>query len=61
MYKKSIFYDSSCNFSSGFVTDSVCEKAIFDLTKDYVFVIEENNALDKNENVAYNKETKLNA
>lgn len=51
MYIQKIIYDSSCNYNRNIFHDSVMENALFDLTKDYIYIVEENDTnLTNNEN-----------
>ena len=40
MYIQKIIYDSSCNFRNNKFYPSVHVSALFDLTKDYIYVID---------------------
>lgn len=46
MYIPKIVYDSSCNFHNTKSHASVHESALFDLTRDYVYVIDEDKCAD---------------
>lgn len=43
MYIQKIIYDSSCNYQINTFHASVMENALFDLTKDYTYIVEESN------------------
>ena len=40
MYIHKIIYDSSCNYQGNKFHASVMENALFDLTKDYIYIVE---------------------
>ena len=60
MYIPKNIYDSSCNYQSNKFHASVMENALFDLTKDYTYIVDDSdNYVYVNDNCDYKEDDSI--